>query len=533
MGQSNMTRCVMTGLSLGVGMVWIALAVVVAAPGRPPTLARFGEPARIELAATSDTWVGLSAAAVGGARTPGDGEAPHGSEPVLFSGRADEQRGWSIVFVDFDLASVPRDAWVDSAALELYAERASGGPLPVPLPAIRACAVTDTWSEATLDAANAPAIEADAPCAVAYAPRGAWARWDATAAVRERIRTGKGTGFWLQTDVSYFVTGFSSRESDRAPRLVVEVVPGAKHAPLCLPVALRAGDLRRTATATPPRTPGVPTPTPRAMTDPPLPPAQPDDRPWLALTRDRATVDFGAVPRFEVGWEDHAGVTTTLVMPVDGSSEGWRMPMYVWQVRRTDGAPVRERSRARRGTTNPLFAEDFLDLGPGARKPLPILYEGAGGSWFEPPNYYASVVVPGTYEVRVVYEFEKAGGITPREIVDRWVAAREMVAVSPWVTFTVGSPVGRYATRLDAARRIAVGVSMTQVQRSIGPPDQTNRDEYRPIRYRTYYLADPRPGEPEQLGFPQFDEDYREYWRPRFVLTVDYRDQVLQTAILP
>ncbi len=81
-----------------------------------------------------------------------------------------------------------------------------------------------------------------------------------------------------------------------------------------------------------------------------------------------------------------------VVLPGDGSEAGWRTPTIRWTIEHADGTPVEPLGVARCGNTNPLEADEIVDVAPGESIDL--------GSWIGWPRY------PGPGQYRVVFHYE-------------------------------------------------------------------------------------------------------------------------------
>jgi hypothetical protein len=485
-------------------------------PSRPSRRTDVSE--TIVFEAVADTWVGVSWMQVYGEPNPPASEPPRGQELRLVTGNHDQHRGASYAFVGFDLSEMPVGSYVRDATLQLFAERSYGGPWPVPVPSACVGPETGSWDEASLVAGNFPPFpDRDTywPTTCTCPEVDQWSTWNVTTMVRYQLATGASHGFRI--GAGPITTRFSSRESGRAPRLVLTVEEHPPNAVLFVPLAAGGG--------------GVAGLDPMPLTQPPTPQSRPSDLPWLMLEAKAEDLEFGERPLIAAGWVNHTDETVTVIRPVDASTTGWRMPMYLWDVTRADGRPARQRDLQRCGLYSALDDDDFLDLAPGRGASFggedPYGWLGA-----DPHGY--SFVDPGTYHVRLLYALDKEGGLLPVGVEGRWAEAAEMAVVSEPVTITVASPTGRFAQRIDASRSVTHGMPMGEVASAMGPADQHVDGDYSVhSHFWVYYLADPREGEPALLERPQDDHGGGEYWRPRFVIAFDRSDRVAEASLLP
>jgi hypothetical protein len=147
----------------------------------------------------------------------------YGSETSLYVGASSEE---DLTYVKFDLASIPQEANVISAKLEIYLSGKSGNIYAVPADRIGAYFCSDnSWQELGITWNNRPSFSST--------PTGSWSfgmidftgykSWDVTADVRTALTSG------IITEVLKFQskTGngqalFRSREGSSTPRLEVE-----------------------------------------------------------------------------------------------------------------------------------------------------------------------------------------------------------------------------------------------------------------------------------------------------------------------
>ncbi len=172
------------------------------------------------LAASRDTWTAENPGWRSNAQTTVD----HGNSPSLVVGNHGPERGYSIGFIDFDMAGVPRGRHLQSAHLELFALRSDGGPATAPISPIEIRPVTGRWGESAPQDWEQPVGTRSASGTPWVHPaRDAWARFDVTTEVRERLAGRDGQGWRLKSawPVQIWTTRFGSRESEWPPRLVL------------------------------------------------------------------------------------------------------------------------------------------------------------------------------------------------------------------------------------------------------------------------------------------------------------------------
>ncbi|MEZ4318671.1 MAG: hypothetical protein R3F61_14250 [Myxococcota bacterium] len=143
--------------------------------------------------------------------------------------------------------------------------------------------------------------------------------------------------------------------------------------------------------------------------DVPAAPESPRTRPGSEVLELRARA--GGV--FELV---NVSATPQDVLPaLDGSDFGWRVPSLSVEYRDKAGQPVPFALGGRCGNMNPLRAEDFVTLAPGASLALP-------GQWMslQPPE--------GAVEARLTYDTRTQGG---RDLGDLRADPAEMLAKLP------------------------------------------------------------------------------------------------------
>jgi hypothetical protein len=82
----------------------------------------------------------------------------------------------------------------------------------------------------------------------------------------------------------------------------------------------------------------------------------------IELRADTPVIRRGETPRFTAHLVNRSVRPTTVVLPGDGSSDGWRTPVVRWS------PPLQLGGRC--GNINALKAEEVITLGPGQRVPL-------------------------------------------------------------------------------------------------------------------------------------------------------------------
>jgi hypothetical protein len=218
-----------------------------------------------------------------------------GASTGLFVG-ADEFLQEAYTLVRFDISSIPANATIQSAYLELYLYHVYGG-LSQTLCAYR---VTSAWSNsATWNSRPAHLTTCYSPTSVGSGNDDSWVRWSDLRTPVDAWRSNAASNFGLAVKLQTKTMGdklFYSSETAYRPRLVVTyVLPTATATATATPTRTRTPTATATATATPTRTltataTATPTrtPTPTATATPsPAATATPTRTPALTPTPTR------------------------------------------------------------------------------------------------------------------------------------------------------------------------------------------------------------------------------------------------------
>jgi len=131
----------------------------------------------------------------------------------------------------------------------------------------------------------------------------------------------------------------------------------------------------------------------KAATTEPAREVAPDGPPLASCSLKATLRDAGpkaSGPRFSLTLTNQGAKPLRLVVPGDGSGEGWRTPVLTWSAKDASGTDASRLNQGRCGFMNRIDASEIFTLAPGATRDL--------GAWISPPPFG-----PGTYEVRLTY----------------------------------------------------------------------------------------------------------------------------------
>ncbi|MBL8694951.1 MAG: hypothetical protein JNJ88_12730 [Planctomycetes bacterium] len=201
-------------------------------------------------------------------------------------------------------------------------------------------------------------------------------------------------------------------------------------------------------------------------------------KPILHIRCEERVYKFGEQPAFRVAWSNPTKEGVEVILPLDGSAEGMRMPSYRWVVKSEVGEELPPHIVGRCGNVNGIQSSDWLRLEPGARVELGDVSLGwLGSPW---PRFGPGFPMPGKFRVQLVYRFARGSG--PGQLFElskpserdrkRWFATPELEVASNEAMVEIGPPTERDRKRMAAMAAIRVGDAGARVRELLGEPEE-------------------------------------------------------------